>query len=1457
MKALISIGFLATIWVLAECRRDSQNGYILTAPGIFDSNSTEKICLTLSNFKDGGILNVKLETGNKIIAEQQHHLKESSSCFHLQIGETSEKEALLSISGTFKSGYKISNKKNVKIRQSADLIIVQTDKHIYKPGQKVQFRVLHLTSDLLPSSNPIRSIFIENPTNISVYQWISPSFTKGIADLNFQLSDYPEFGTWTVAVVDKFSHKVNRTFIVDEYVLPEFSVKITPPTTISSDFRMFNWKVCAYYTYGEPVTGYIKANASFNEIKNRESISLTTYQDEFNECRTITVLKKSLNVNNAGFLNFHAEITEKGTGNVMSDFKQKEIKSPHLILYFLSKQYFKPGLIYHGKLLVEKSDGTPMQGIELEIETSIFGSRGTVTKSKHNLKSNEKGLIEFEIASKRFDEMFLTQITRKSHETQIFQYIGFNRINGTEIKTKDTISDYIKSWFSSSGSYIQIERTTETVKCHQDLVLTIKYTAENLNDITENIYYQIMSKGHVVNQNAVSTTKINSNQQLNSKENSFQMSLRVDAKLSPKFEIVIYYIRYDGEIVSDSETFEVEQCFANKVDMKFNQPRVLPGSRVNMQLSADPNSLCATGVTDLSTRLMSDYEFNDHTVFTKLRKQYPTESITREDTACHKFDPQLGRFVRNKRLLGSIVAFDTIGLLTMTDLKLDSSPCQPRQIGTGARKMFSAFNFDMIDEDMTKILDQMDQFKEERYDEKSIPATEMRNFFPETWLWDLIPIGHDGQVTVEREIPHTITKWTGNTFCISTQNGFGISPQTSIIGFQPVFLSIKMPYAVKLGETVAVIVSVFNYLKGCFPMVIALEQIHDFKLVSQSNEIKFCVCGRKSHSHKYYIEPVKVGYINVTARAHSLNAQTSSVCKDETFVSHVMAYDSITKPLLVQTPGVPKETSKSGWICDNGHQKTYQYPIEVPSESIPETVRSYVTVTGDLVAPTIGNIDKLIALPKGCGEQNLLKLAPLTFLLHYLNSTKQLTPDIEKKAISYLTSGFQNQLRFKHRDGSYSIWGAKDTSGSSWLTAFVMKSFYQARNMIYIDPQLITDGTQFLLKHQMTNGCFREPGKVAYKRLQGGIGAGEKTPQAETLFITISLLESGFDSSNNVIKKAFECIQSDTQPNLYRLVMQAYAAALAKQNNLALSILKQLEPKAVIQGDTAHWTPNQNSDRAIMIEVTSYVLLAMTTLPNYHSDLTIKAVRWLVNKRNSHGGFESTQDTVLALQALDKYAGKLSTKTADVKILLQSDRLREEIFINQENRLYIHKRNLPTSSKTVKVEITGHGCALIQIVTQYSTKGNHVSSAFFLDITVSPYTHHNYINRENKQTIKVCTKYTNSDGKSNMAMIEIQIISGYEADSSHLNKLINPGTAVRKWEKGRDNTIILYLNELDHNLQCISVLVTEKTEVLQRKPATITVYDYYRPSLRVSKEYSLLATSSKRLTDDSLIFALM
>ncbi len=57
------------------------------------------------------------------------------------------------------------------------------------------------------------------------------------------------------------------------------------------------------------------------------------------------------------------------------------------------------------------------------------------------------------------------------------------------------------------------------------------------------------------------------------------------------------------------------------------------------------------------------------------------------------------------------------------------------------------------------------------------------------------------------------------------------------------------------------------------------------------------------------------------------------------------------------------------------------------------------------MGPTIAGLDKLLQMPTGCGEQNMVYFAPDVFIYKYLDSTNQDNAEIKDKAIKFMEIG--------------------------------------------------------------------------------------------------------------------------------------------------------------------------------------------------------------------------------------------------------------------------------------------------------------------------------------------------------------------------------------------------------------------------------------------------------------------
>ena len=72
-----------------------------------------------------------------------------------------------------------------------------------------------------------------------------------------------------------------------------------------------------------------------------------------------------------------------------------------------------------------------------------------------------------------------------------------------------------------------------------------------------------------------------------------------------------------------------------------------------------------------------------------------------------------------------------------------------------------------------------------------------------------------GEKIIRAQIPDTITSWYASAFAMSENSGMGVAPPASLTAFQPLFVSLTLPYSVVRGEKLTFTATVFNYMNWC------------------------------------------------------------------------------------------------------------------------------------------------------------------------------------------------------------------------------------------------------------------------------------------------------------------------------------------------------------------------------------------------------------------------------------------------------------------------------------------------------------------------------------------------------------------------------------------------------------------------------------------------------------------
>uniref|UniRef100_A0A669FA74 Alpha-2-macroglobulin n=1 Tax=Oreochromis niloticus TaxID=8128 RepID=A0A669FA74_ORENI len=680
----------------------------------------------------------------------------------------------------------------------------------------------------------------------------------------------------------------------------------------------------------------------------------------------------------------------------------------------------------------------------------------------------------------------------------------------------------------------------------------------------------------------------------------------------------------------------------------------------------------------------------------------------------------------------------------------------------------------------------------------------IRTFFPETWIWDLVTVGDSGLVSMEKTTPDTITKWAAGAFCVSSV-GFGVAPNTGLTVFQPFFVSLTLPYSVIRGEVFTLKATVFNYLLKCIMVTLAASDQHTFRNCDGCI-YSVCLCGEESRTFSWIVTPTTLGKVNLKVSAEAL--KTEALCGNEVAtVPDVGRTDTVIRTLLVEVNGVTEKNVS----------------LLMPELFVAGSARATFSVLGDLMGRAAQNLDKLLAMPYGCGEQNMLLFAPNIFILNYLKSTGQLTQSILDKATHFLESGYQRELTYKHDDGSYSAFGKADSSGNTWLTSFVMKSFGGAQPYIYVQPEHITEAWRWLSKHQRPDGCIRSVGKLFHNGMKGGVSDDVSL----TAYITAAMLELDANVTNPVVHNSLSCLKAAVAgqlDNLYTTALLSYTFTLAGDEEMRSKLITLLHEKSNTHG-TRHWKRAGASGKgldSLEVEMTSYVLLALLSgpsMPGFDLEYSSGIVRWLTQQQNPFGGFSSTQDTVVALQALAKYgAATYSSEVGTTVTLTSLGGLNKEFTVNQDNRLLYQEEKLSEVPGEYTIRAEGQNCVLTQVPHRYvcSTPSTEVFS---------------FLNRDKITALCDCCRYQGRREETNMVIVNIKLLSGYVLDKSSLTlvswRALQKDRSVKRVDV-EEGFINIYLDGVGSTAALVTL--EEDQPVRNLKPAVVKVYDYYQTS---------------------------
>ncbi|XP_035220649.1 CD109 antigen-like [Stegodyphus dumicola] len=1203
------------------------------------------------------------------IAKQVTLNSGETQILNFEIGEWSPGNYSLTVIG--EGGMSFRNQTLLTYEHKSYSVFIQTDKAIYKPGQLVQFRVLVVNPHLLPTVTGAINMFITDASGNRIKQWNRQFTSKGAVSADLLLSDQPVLGDWSINV-DILGQMFKKTFTVAEYVLPNFEVQLSLPTYVTYSKPDFVATVTARYTYGKPVKGHakllVKPSLRYGYLANENKPAVTEAEIDgsvnipMNLVRDLGLKEDALTLE----IDVVAEVEEyltKRKYNATSVIKMydRDIK----VELVKSSESFKPGLKYTAHLKVCYQDDTP-----------VVVTNGDQIVLKYGYTYDER---EWDSRSIAVPSNGLLSVDFYPPVNSNVSLLSMN----AEFRGLEYHLDNVEAAMSPSNSFIQILLRTENPTVDKEVELEV-----NATEPLSQLVYEVLGRGDIVLAGAINIPNVK----------TYRFSIPVTHKMAPKARVVVYYVKAENnEIVADAVNFDVAGVFRTPVSVSTDVKETKPGALVNVTVETRPNALVGLLGIDQSVLLLkSGNDITQNDVISELemydggKKKY-------------RYNP----FYRKKRSLwwpGSATAhevFDDSGVVVLTNGLVY------RYIQLIMYRSYHPLAESLDDE--LNAVDSMMYNHGNGYGSKP----RVRKNFPETWIWDLGTAGNDGKMSLAKNIPDTITSWIISAFAMDSVNGLGIATENAkVTVFRPFFVKLNLPYSVIRSESLYVEVIVFNYKKKPMKADVTLENSKgDFEFTTAGNEITNSndqmtktveVPAEDGISVLFLITPKTLGYIDLKVTAVSESAG-----------------DAVVRKLLVKPEGAPQFFNKA-ILMDlrnpSANVVKESVAIPVPEEAVPGSTSVQLSAIGDLLGPTVNNLDKLLRMPQGCGEQNMLNFVPNIVITKYLQRVNRLTPAIQKKSLNFMQSGYQRELTYRRNDGSFSAFGNNDKNGSTWLTAFVVRSFHQAEEFIDVDENVMTAALEWLSRRQKPDGSFDEPGEVHHKAMQGGSGA----KNALTAYVLLAFLENQAQKTfgqemDKATKFLLKELKDSQDPYFVSIVTYAFHLAEHPEKDAALQKLLSLSTRGV---ETIHWKRPQEETASYYrpqsqdVEMTAYALLTYSVRGDVAAALPI--LRWLISQQNENGGYSSTQDTVVGIQALASLGFRLASTSISINVTYSFGNMEKSLNINSENAMVLQNVILPSGTRAVNLRAEGFGVGIVQVTWSYNVKSTVKTPAFNL-----------------------------------------------------------------------------------------------------------------------------------------------
>ncbi|XP_041789454.1 complement C3-like [Chelmon rostratus] len=1278
-------------------------------------------------------------------------------------------------------------------------IFIQTDKSIYTPNSKVHYRMLAVTPRMEPAEGDAETdatIAIEIVTPDGIVLPLGPvSLNSGIHAGDYHLGETVSPGVWKV--VAKFHSNPHESFSaefeVKEYMLPSFEVKLTPTSSFFYvDSKELTVSIKATYLFGEEVDGM--AFVLFGVIHDGQKKSFPSSLQRVPIARgngVVTLRRQHVTQTFGNILELVGDfifvavsvLTESGGEMVEAELRGIQIvTSPYTIHFKKTAKYYKLRMPFDVAVEVVNPDGTPAQGVAVVVDPGKM--QGLTTAN---------GIARLSINTESSEALTIIARTSDPHISSERQ------ASATMVALPHT---------TTSNNYIHIGVTMSEVTLGENLIIRLSLNRQEnkQNDLT----YLILSRGQLVKYGRHQIKR----------QVLISMVLPITKDLLPSFRVIVYYHTNDNDVVSDSVWLDVkDSCMGSlKLESTRPAPSYEPRRMFGLKVTGDPGATVGLVAVDKGVYFIN----NKH----RLTQKKVWDIIEKYDTGCTAGGGK-----------DSMGVFYDAGLLfestaSSTPYRLDlRCPASSRRKRDG-----TTVNVQTI-------------LGEEDDSYMGIDEIVSRTHFPESWLWSEIKLpacppdtpNCDATSFVKNfPLQDPITTWQLTGISLSRTHGICVADPLEVTVRKDFYIDLRLPHSAARGEQLEINAILHNYSPDVMMVRVDLIEVEHIcsaasTLGNYRQNIK--VWPQTAESVPFIIIPMKEGQHRIEVKA----AVNDSYLSDGIMKTlRVVPEGVLTKSLRTITldPTIKGVDGKQQEIINS------EIPLDILVPNTPTSTQIFVTGKEQIsaLAETIigGNfMGSLIFKPAGSGETTMIHMALTVIATIYLDKTNQWeTVGLHKRneALQYIKFGYQHQLAYRKSDGSFGVFANRPSS--TWLTAYVVKVFAMAINLVPVSNNVICDAVKFLiLNTQQSDGMFREVGRLYHAEAMGDV-QGVDSDASMTAFCLIVMQESRricaetVNSLSGSIDKAVAYLETRLPrlTNPYAVAMTSYA--LANEYKLNQEILFKF-----VYPELSHWQVPKG--HVYTLEATAYALLALVRVKAFEDARPV--VRWLSRQQKVGGGYGSVQATLMVYQAVAEYWTNAEEPEYDlnVDVMLPGRSRPDKYNFNRDNHYTTRISKISTINQNVSVTATGSGEATVTMVSLfYALPKEKESDCQRFNLSVQLLPAQQLGDEEDKETykLKIEVLFKDEERDATMTILDVGLLTGFTVNTHDLDlQSRGPARTIAKYDMNtalsERSSLIIYLDKVSHTRpEEITFRIHQWLKVGVLRPAAVSVYEYYEQS---------------------------